>query len=157
MAKYWTNNHLVIPYIPSSYLTKLKIQDSCSGPVGRPVASETRGQQFESSHGKYFLRNICWRRLWLFLKWAIHFLFFLYFPSFLYSWHYTNVQYKFCWWLDLNCGPLVSEATALPTEPNHCPWQFGLPACSRLKASSIGCLSLEEEETISSKWSSKTT
>ena len=24
---------------------------------------------------------------------------------------------KFCWWLDSNRGPLVSEATALPTEP----------------------------------------
>ena len=24
---------------------------------------------------------------------------------------------KFCWWLDLNCGPLVSEMTAEPTKP----------------------------------------
>ena len=33
---------------------------------------------------------------------------------------------KFCRWLDSNRGPLVSEATALPTEPhNHCPvWHF---------------------------------
>ena len=32
----------------------------------------------------------------------------------------------FCQWLDWNRGPLVSEATALPTEPhNHCPiWIF---------------------------------
>ena len=29
----------------------------------------------------------------------------------------TNVQCKFCQWLDLNCRPLVSEVTALPTEP----------------------------------------
>ena len=27
----------------------------------------------------------------------------------------------FCRWLDSNRGPLVSEATALPTEPHHCP------------------------------------
>ena len=34
------------------------------------------------------------------------------------------VQYKFCWWQDSNCGPLVYEATNLPTEsqprPKHC-------------------------------------
>ena len=30
---------------------------------------------------------------------------------------------KFCRWLESNRGPLVSEATALPTEPhNHCPY-----------------------------------
>ena len=28
---------------------------------------------------------------------------------------------KFCRWLDLNCRPLVSEATALPTEPQPLP------------------------------------
>ena len=28
---------------------------------------------------------------------------------------------KFCQWLDLNRGPLVSEATALPTEPQPLP------------------------------------
>ena len=27
---------------------------------------------------------------------------------------------KFCRWLDSNRGPLVSEVTALPTEPHHC-------------------------------------
>ena len=32
-----------------------------------------------------------------------------------------NVQYKYFWWLDLNCGPLVSELTALPTEPQPLP------------------------------------
>ena len=39
-----------------------------------------------------------------------------------------NVQYKFCRWLDSNLGPLVSEATALPTEPQPLPisyvWQI---------------------------------
>ena len=29
----------------------------------------------------------------------------------------VNVLYKFCQWLDSNCGPMESEATALPTEP----------------------------------------
>ena len=28
---------------------------------------------------------------------------------------------KFCRWLDLNSGPLVSETTALPTEPQPLP------------------------------------
>ena len=28
---------------------------------------------------------------------------------------------KFCWWLDLNHRPLVTEATALPTEPQPLP------------------------------------
>ena len=28
---------------------------------------------------------------------------------------------NFCWWMDLNCGPLVLEATALPTEPQPLP------------------------------------
>ena len=31
---------------------------------------------------------------------------------------------KFCWWLDLNCGPLVLEATTLPTEPQPLPLIF---------------------------------
>ena len=33
---------------------------------------------------------------------------------------------KFCQWLDSNCRPLVSEATALPTEPQPLPhlWKF---------------------------------
>ena len=39
------------------------------------------------------------------------------FLSFQYSCQYTNVQYKFCQWLDSNLGPLVLRATALPTEP----------------------------------------
>ena len=33
-----------------------------------------------------------------------------------------SIYINFCRWLDSNRGPLVSEATALPTEPhNHCP------------------------------------
>ena len=32
-----------------------------------------------------------------------------------------NNYINFCRWLDLNCGPLVSEATALPTEPQPLP------------------------------------
>ena len=37
-----------------------------------------------------------------------------------------NVQYKFRRWRDLNCGPLVSEATALPTEPQPLPYAHSL-------------------------------
>ena len=33
----------------------------------------------------------------------------------------TNVQYKFCRWLELNPGPLILKATALPTESQHFP------------------------------------
>ena len=29
----------------------------------------------------------------------------------------NNVQYKICWWLDAIRGPLVLEATVLPTQP----------------------------------------
>ena len=43
------------------------------------------------------------------------------FLSFQYSWQETNIQYKFCRWLDLTRGPLVSEATAVPTEPQPLP------------------------------------
>ena len=32
-----------------------------------------------------------------------------------------NVLFLFCWWLDLNPGPLVSEATAFQLSHNHCP------------------------------------
>ena len=38
------------------------------------------------------------------------------FSSFQYSWQWI-FNIKFCWWLDSNRGPLESEATALPTEP----------------------------------------
>ena len=42
---------------------------------------------------------------------------------FVFSKHLTvyNVQFKFCWWLDSNRGPLLSEATTLPTEPKQLP------------------------------------
>ena len=36
----------------------------------------------------------------------------------------VNVQYNFCWWLDMNCGPLKSDSTALPTEPQPLPHLF---------------------------------
>ena len=54
-----------------------------------------------------------------FKKWAIPGLFFF---IFVFSIQLTvNVQYIFCWWLDLNSRPLVMEATALPTEPPPLP------------------------------------
>ena len=42
---------------------------------------------------------------------------------------------KFCLWLDLNRGPLVSEATALPTEPQQLPSmvQFYNHSCRHFK------------------------
>ena len=48
-------------------------------------------------------------------------------PLFLYFCLYFTVyrkqvfNMKVCLWLDSNCGPLVSEATALPTEPQPLP------------------------------------
>ena len=39
-----------------------------------------------------------------------------------------NMYIIFCLWLDLNRGPLVSEATALPTEPQPLP-NFFLSLC----------------------------
>ena len=68
-----------------------------------------------------------WPTLWkgvvffVFLKWAIPGLFFVYFCLFI-TVDSKQMFNKFCRWLDSNCGHLVSEATALPTEPhNHCP------------------------------------
>ena len=56
-------------------------------------------------------------------KWAIPGLFFLYFRLFntqlrVYK---CSILINFCRWLDSNRGPLVSEATALPTEPQPLP------------------------------------
>ena len=51
--------------------------------------------------------------------WAIPGIFFL---IFIFSKQLTvNVQYIFCRWLDPNCGPLILEVTALPTEPQPLP------------------------------------
>ena len=47
-------------------------------------------------------------------KWAIHGLFLIYFL--LFSIQLIECTHNICWWLDSNRGPLVSEATALPTE-----------------------------------------
>ena len=47
-----------------------------------------------------------------FKTWAIPGLFFYLFSSFQYSWQKSNVQFRFCRWL-----PLVSKATAHPTQP----------------------------------------
>ena len=57
-------------------------------------------------------------------KWAIPslFLFIFVFSIHLRVNKLTNVQYKFCRWLDFNRRPLVSEATTLPTEPQPLPW-----------------------------------
>ena len=46
----------------------------------------------------------------------------LFFFIFFFSIQLTvNAHYKVCWWLDLNHGPLDSEETALPTEPQPLP------------------------------------
>ena len=42
---------------------------------------------------------------------------FLYFRLFITGDSIKILYVKVCWWLDWNRGPLVSEATALPTEP----------------------------------------
>ena len=56
-------------------------------------------------------------------NWAIPGLFFV-----IFVFQYTvdskqmfNINVNFCRWLDSICGPLVSEATALPTEPQPLP------------------------------------
>ena len=53
----------------------------------------------------------------MFFKWAIPNLFFF---IFVFS-TVNNIDsiLKFCWWLNSNRGPLVSDATALPTEPKE--------------------------------------
>ena len=52
-----------------------------------------------------------------FNKWAIPGLFFVYFRLFNTVASTQMFHIKVCRWLDSNRGPLVSEATALPTEP----------------------------------------
>ena len=48
-------------------------------------------------------------------------------PLFLYFRLFVNmIVIKSCRWLDSNCGLLVLEATALPSEPHHCPNQWFL-------------------------------
>ena len=67
---------------------------------------------------------------WLLLKnWAFSGLFFLYFRLF----NTVDSTYKFCRWLDSNRGPLVSEATALPTAPQPLPNYNWLLGCRILK------------------------
>ena len=65
--------------------------------------------------------------LWLYFKWAFLGLFFFIFAS---SIHLTIVSQMLYWiirrWLDSNRGPLVLEATALPTEPQPLP-TYNLP------------------------------
>ena len=58
-----------------------------------------------------------------FKKWAIPGLFFLYFRLFntQLTVYKCSILINFCQWLDSNRGPLVSEATALPTEPQPLP------------------------------------
>ena len=62
----------------------------------------------------------CWNCI--FLKMGHSRPLFYLFLSFQYTVDSNQMFNKFCQWLDSNRGPLVSEATALPTEPhNHCP------------------------------------
>ena len=49
---------------------------------------------------------------------------FLYFC--LFNTQLFNINVKPCRWLDLNCGPLVSEATALPTDPQPLPLYYNI-------------------------------
>ena len=49
-------------------------------------------------------------------------LFFFIFVFSIHSWQYIKkCSINFCWWLDSNRGPLVSEASVLPTEPQPLP------------------------------------
>ena len=71
----------------------------------------------EEEEGSLLLQKLNFSKWLFFKKWAIPGLFSL-FPSFQYSW--CN-KYKFCRWLDSNCGPLMSKATILPTAPQPLP------------------------------------
>ena len=62
----------------------------------------------------------CFKQILFFKKWAIPGLFFFIFV-FSIQMKVNNDQYKFRRWLDSNRGPLVLEATALPTEPQPLP------------------------------------
>ena len=58
------------------------------------------------------------REMFFLKKWAIPSFFFFNFVFSIHSWQKTI---NFCRWLDSNCRPLVSEGTALPTEPQPVP------------------------------------
>ena len=60
----------------------------------------------------------------------------------------NNVIYKFCQWQDFNCGPLLSEATALPTEPQPLP----LPSFSQITNTDTTYSSLLSSCCISFYW-----
>ena len=47
----------------------------------------------------------------------------------------TNVLFKQFWWLDSNFGPLVSEATVQPTEPQPLPTRFSFVELSFVELS----------------------
>ena len=83
---------------------------------------------------------------WFFKKWAIPGLFFVYFCLFI-TVDSKQMFNKFCRWLDSNCGHLVSEATALPTEPhNHCPVLEIVNMDSNDQSKLINCLGLQKFE-----------
>ena len=74
----------------------------------------------------HFFSN--WAKFWTFFdsyydsffkKWAISGLFFFIFVFSIQL--IVNTWIKVCWWLDSNRGTLVSEETALPTEPQPLP------------------------------------
>ena len=54
---------------------------------------------------------------------------FLSFQNSVYSKQMFNININFCQWLDLYRGHLVSEATALPTEPQPLPKKFKVQNC----------------------------
>ena len=67
----------------------------------------------------------CWHRD-CFFKNGLYLAFFSLFLSFQYTVDRKkmfNININFCRWLDLNRGPLVLEATTLPTEPQPLPQQ----------------------------------
>ena len=61
-----------------------------------------------------------WSLVFFKKKWAIAGLFFI-IVNFSIQLTINIIQYKFCRWMHLNRGPLMSEATAQATEPHHCP------------------------------------
>ena len=91
----------------------------------------------------FFCINLLYKMycFFFFKKWAIPGLFFFIFRLFntqLIVYNNYSILINFCQWLDSNCGPLVSEATALPTEPQPHPMycflvkEFSIvPLCNR--------------------------
>ena len=77
---------------------------------------------FWNLNSKVFRSFILWHLQFdFFLKNGPFLVSFSLFSSFHYDWQYTNIQYKFCQWLDSNRGLWYWKQLLCQLSHNHCP------------------------------------